>query len=415
MAVFDNLNKSTSAGIAVSVKEQYYARELLENAKPDMVHSKDAQKRTLPKGNGKRIQFRKLTPFAAADKPLSEGVTPDGQTVTMTAFTAMVKPYGRHIETTDEFNLYTIDNMDRENAQLLSDQAALTLDTVARDSINSGLNVQYAGANTARGTIAATDKLTAAEIKKAVRTLQRNNAKPFPDGYYHAIVHPDTYYDLTGDSEWKDIAKYQNEEKFEKYELGKVYGVKFYKSTNAKIFSAESYLYGAVAALTLKASGLDTAKKSFVFTETSVTEDVARELAGKLVNVQYTSSETNYVTPMCIERVDVASKTVYFRWMPNATTTANWTTTNACEIVPMGGGASSAKVYSTVVYGQDSFGDVELDGNGKNVQIIINAPGSSGAADPLALKGTIAWKVKGYTSTILSDDSIVRIEHGATA
>jgi N4-gp56 family major capsid protein len=95
--------------------------------------------------------------------------------------------------------------------------------------------------------------------------------------------------------------------------------------------------------------------------------------------------------------------------------TVNWTTDNTAKIVPTGGGANGADVYSTLIYGADAFGDIELDGTGKNVSILINPPGSSGALDPLAQRGTIAWKVKGFCAVIIQDDFIVRIEHGATA
>ena len=72
-------------------------------------------------------------------------------------------------------------------------------------------------------------------------------------------------------------------------------------------------------------------------------------------------------------------------------------------------------VYGTLIYGQNAYGDVELAGNGKNVKIIINPPGSSGAEDPLEQRGAIAWKVKGFCCVILQDSFIVRLEHGATA
>ena len=78
-----------------------------------------------------------------------------------------------------------------------------------------------------------------------------------------------------------------------------------------------------------------------------------------------------------------------------------------------GGGADGARVYGTVIYGQNAYGDIELDGNGKAVKIIIHAPGHGD--DPLEQRGTIAWKVKGFCCTILQDSFIVRIEHGATA
>ena len=408
MAVFDNLNKTYSPGVAPSVVE-YYERSLLENMKPEMVHNRDAQKRTLPEHNGKTVKFRRFTPFAAITEPLAEGVTPAGQTLTETAFTAMVKPYGGHVELTDEINFYLLDNMHQETAKLLGDQAALSLDTISRNALNAGMNVQYANSKTSRGALASTDKLTFAEIKTAVRNLKRKNVKPFADGFYHAIVHPDVVHDLTADTMWVDVAKYQDKVKTERYELGTIYKVKFFESTNAMVFKAQTYIYGTKASLT--ATAFDAATKCMTVSD-SISEDDARAMTGLLVNVQITKSSAVSVTPMCIERVDATNKKVYFRWVPASTT--DWTTTNALKIVPYGGGASGADVYSTLIYGENAFGTIELGGTGRNVQIIINAPGSSGALDPLAQRGTIAWKVKGFCTVILQDDFIVRLESGAT-
>ena len=409
MAVFDNLNKTYSPGVAPSVVE-YYERSLLENMKPEMVHNRDAQKRTLPEHNGKTVKFRRFTPFAAITEPLAEGVTPAGQTLTETAFTAMVKPYGGHVELTDEINFYLLDNMHQETAKLLADQAALSLDTISRNALNAGMNVQYANSKTSRGALASTDKLTFAEIKTAVRNLKRKNVKPFADGFYHAIVHPDVVHDLTADTMWVDVAKYQDKVKTERYELGTIYKVKFFESTNAMVFKAQTYIYGTKASLT--ATAFDAATKCMTVSD-SISEDDARAMTGLLVNVQITKASAVSVTPMCIERVDATNKKVYFRWVPASTT--DWTTTNALKIVPYGSGASGADVYSTLIYGENAFGTIELGGTGRNVQIIINAPGSSGALDPLAQRGTIAWKVKGFCTVILQDDFIVRLESGATA
>ena len=409
MAVFDNLNKTYSPGVAPSVVE-YYERSLLENMKPEMVHNRDAQKRTLPEHNGKTVKFRRFTPFAAINEPLAEGVTPAGQTLTETAFTAMVKPYGGHVELTDEINFYLLDNMHQETAKLLADQAALSLDTISRNALNAGMNVQYANSKTSRGALASTDKLTFEEIKMAVRNLKRKNVKPFADGFYHAIVHPDVVHDLTADTMWKDVSKYQDKVKTERYELGTIYKVKFFESTNAMVFKAQTYIYGTKTSLT--ATAFDAATKCMTVSD-SISEDDARAMTGMLVNVQITKSSSNSVTPMCIERVDATNKKVYFRWVPASTT--DWTTTNALKIVPYGGGASGADVYSTLIYGENAFGTIELGGTGRNVQIIINAPGSSGALDPLAQRGAIAWKVKGFCTVILQDDFIVRLESGATA
>lgn len=411
MALFENLNKTTSPGVAPGVVD-YYERTLIENARPEMVHSRDAQKRVLPENNGKHVKFRRMIPFEACTEPLQEGVTPAGQELKQSAFTAMVKPYGRHVEITDELNFTMLDNMHRETALLLGDQAALSLDTICRDALCAGMNVQYVGNAASRSALTAADKLTPEAVKQAVRTLKRNNAKPFEDGFYHAIIHPDAVFDLTSAPDWVDVAKYQDKEKIERYELGCLYKVKFFESSNAKVFRQESYLYGTTAALNVTAVD---APSRCVTVSQSLTPEEARALTGKLVSLSYTRSGATTVTPMCVERVDASAKRITFRWMPDATVSAEWTTANSAKIVPTGGGADGAPVYGTLIYGQNAFGDVELGGDGKNVKIIINPPGSAGASDPLEQRGTIAWKVRGFTCVILQDAFIVRVEHGATA
>lgn len=415
MAVFDNMNYSYSNGVSPSVI-QYYERTLLENMKPEMVHARDCQKRSLPLNNGKTVNFRRFTPFGAITKPLAEGVTPNGQTLEETAFTAMVKPYGDFVALTDEINLYMLDNIHQETARLLSDQAALSLDTICRDAENAGMNVQYANGKTSRAALDATDKLTYAEIKKAVRTLKRRNVRPFPDGYYHAIVHPDVVHDLTSDSMWTDVAKYQNAAKVEKYELGTCYKVKFFESTNAKVFQGESYVYGTQASLTIAsyvaAEKYLTYAGSSAATGNAIDSDIARELTGKMFYLNYTVSSTAKVAPVCVERVDYKQKRIYLRWaLPEAASAS----LSSISLNPQGAGASGADVFSTLIYGADAFGTIELGGNGKNVSIIIKAPGSSGAVDPLEQRGTIAWKVKGFCTVVLQDDFVVRLETGATA
>ena len=411
MALFDNLNKTTSAGVAPGVVE-YYERTLLENARPEMVYSRDAQKRVLPEHNGRTVNFRRMIPFEACTVPLQEGVTPAGQELRQASLSATVWPYGRHVEVTDELNFFQLDNLHQETAQLLADQAALSLDSICRDAVTSGLNVQYVGGKTSRAALTSSDKLTAAEVKAAVRTLKRNNCKPFPDGFYHAVIHPDAVFDLTGDEHWIDAATYQDKGMLERYELGCLYKVKFFESTNAKVFKPEMYLFGTTSTLTMTA--LDGANRCMTVSET-IPESGQRELTGKLVYVRYTSgsgeSAVTVDTPMCVERVK-GSK-VYFRWMPSSDVTDNWTVAKGCCLVPSGGGAEGGDVYATVIYGQNAYGDVEL--GGENIRVIINPPGSAGAEDPLQQRGTIAWKVKGFTSVILQDAFLVRIEHGCTA
>ena len=407
MAVFDNMNYTYSPMLQAGVMEDYHQKALLKNMTPDLVHARDARKFSLPENNGKFSTFRRFTPLGADITPLTEGKAKEGQTLEQSKFSVMVKPYGGHMEFTDELNLYHIDNTHQEMNRLLSDQAALSLDTVARDAYNSGLNVQYAGGKASRAALTGTDILTLNDIKKARRTLERKNIKPFSDGYYHMIVHPDAYYDLTQDKLWLDVASYQDKSKIEKYELGTIWQVKLFRSTNAKIWKTEQYLYGTVASLTTT-KAFDTTDRSVECSGMTITADEARELAGKMVYVQYDSVNL----PMVIERVDYTRKKLYFRWAPSESVVSKLSA--GVTIVPPTADVGSTDVYSNLIYGEDALGMVELGGNGGNVQMIVNMPGSAGANDPYRQRGTIAWKVKGFAAAIINEDAVVRLESGAT-
>ena len=410
MAVYDNMNVSYQASLAPTMLESYLQRRALKNVEPNLGYMKDAQMIEQPKGNGKHVKFFRYTELPAITKPLYEGVTPDGQKLEETAFTVMTKNYGGFMAYTDELDLWHVDSKTQAISDRLNRQAQLSIDTVGRDQIMAGLNVMYPGSVTSRAGLTKANVLNYAIIKRVVRSLKKKGAQPFPDGYYHAKIDHDTYFDLTNDTHWEDANKYQNKTREEKYELGRIYKVKFYEVDNGKIFTNETYLYGTKTALT--ATAFDAATRTMTVSDT-ISEDEARELTGKLVYVQYTKSTVDYVTPMCIERVYPAEKKIVFRWVP--ATTTDWTTTNALKIVPSGGATSGDEVHASIIYGQDAFGLVKLGGKGKpNIRIIVKPVGSSGSEDPLEQRGSIAWKVPHFACAVIQDDFIVRIEHGVS-
>lgn len=409
MAVFDNLNLSTSGGLSPSVVE-FHEKRLLENLLPQLVHARDMQMVPLPPHNGRRVQFRKPVPLPIDLSPLGEGVTPEGQKLKMTDLWVTIKSYAKHIEFTDELNWALYDDYARVINKQLADQAAVTLDSLARDALNAGLNVQYAGGKTSRSALTTSDKISYTEIKKAVRTLSNKNVKKFPDGFFHGILSPDAVYDLTGDAMWVDVAKYQDKRKVETGELGCMGGVKFFESTNPKSFEAETYLYDTVSSLTIASGKWDADKRQATVSE-ALTDLQCRKLIGKAVRIR-TGASTAYAYEDAYIENATTDKVITLRWAPSSTTSTALASGGA--IVPAGGGATDVTVQSTIIYGQDFAGGVSLGGTGHNVQMIIKPVGSSGAADPVNQRGTAAWKVKGVAYSILQDDYGVRIEHAVS-
>lgn len=237
---FDNvINATTSASsgnnLAPEIKT-YYSDYLIDLAEAELVHDQFGQKRNIPSGNGKEIEFRQFMPLAKIQDALVEGVTPDGQALDTSALTAKVKQYGGYVIITDMLDLTAIDNVKTEATQLIGSQAGRSLDTVTREILNGGTNVQYHEAERAgRTALIETDTLTVKAIRAAVRTLKRQNARTI-DGSYVGIIHPDVAYDLMSDPNWVEWQKYTSPEKMYNNEIGKIAGVRFVETTEAKIF-----------------------------------------------------------------------------------------------------------------------------------------------------------------------------------
>ena len=214
----------------------FYDKNLIRLAEPELVHDQFGQKRPIPGGNGKVIEFRKFNalPNVPADRILDEGITPNGQFYGVTAITAKVEQYGGYITLTDMLNLTAYDNNMQEVMKLLASQAGQVSDKITRDILAAGTNVSYAGGRAARANLTSADVLTIEDIKKAVRKLKRVNAKTI-SGNYVAIVHPDVAYDLMQDSEWIDANQYAGSKAIFNGEIGKMYGVRFVETTMAKI------------------------------------------------------------------------------------------------------------------------------------------------------------------------------------
>ena len=135
-------NRTTDAGLSAENKT-FYDMTLIEEASPMLIHAQFGQKRPIPRNGGKKIEFRRFAPLAKALTPLTEGVTPDGKKMSVTAIEAEVKQYGDYITQSDVLELTTIDNTIVEATTMLGNQAGLTLDTVTREVMNSGKNVIF--------------------------------------------------------------------------------------------------------------------------------------------------------------------------------------------------------------------------------------------------------------------------------
>lgn len=234
-----NTNVTTQTGTGQDLSAEmktFYSKYLIKNAKPELYHDQFGQKHPIPKNGGKTIEFRRYTAFPKATTPLTEGVTPAGRKLDVKKLESTIQQYGDYVELSDMLLLTAIDNNLTQATELLGTQAGRTSDTITREVICAGTNVQYAGGVSARTNIAATNKLTVEEIRKAVRTLRGFNARPFEGGYFVGIISPDLEYDLMKDEEWVEASKYGAPDQLFKGEIGRIAGVRFVSTTEAKVW-----------------------------------------------------------------------------------------------------------------------------------------------------------------------------------
>ncbi len=404
--LFDgNTNTTLDPGLSDEMKT-YYSMRLINLAEPELIHDQFGQKHPIPKNSGKTIEFRKYDSLPKALVPLTEGVTPAGQKLSMGVIRATIKQYGGYIELSDILELTAIDNNLVQATRLLASQAGRTSDTITREVLAGGTNVVYAGGAKDRSELVGGDAteannkyLSVDDIRKAVRALKVMNAQKI-NGYFAGIIHPDTAYDLMSDKKWVDVKTYSDPDGIYEGEIGKIEGVRFVETTEAKIFHAPDLVIAdgsnaAVRDLTVKsASG-----KVITVTEALSTNQAAA-LTGREILV---GSELMEVASAAAGAAGSATITV--KDSPATTPAAS------AVIYPGEGGAKGRDVYSTLIVGADAYGVTELEGGG--LQHIVKQLGSSGAADPLNQRATAGWKLTKVAERLV-EQYMVRIESAST-
>lgn len=233
-----NVQTTGSSGLSDEMKT-FYVKRLLDNAKPNLVHDQFADKYPIPKNGGKTIEFRKYDSLPKALTPLTEGVTPNGDSLNVSVITATIDQYGNYVTISDILSMTAIDNNILQALKLLGGQAGRTLDSITRDILAGGTNVIRAGGRTSRSALTTADTLKPVLFFQAAAQLEAMNA-PKINGCYVAIIHPYAAFDLMTSDEWIDVHKYADPNSIFDGEIGKLGNIRFVSSTEAKVWNDET-------------------------------------------------------------------------------------------------------------------------------------------------------------------------------
>ena len=377
---FADSNVQTTGTQSLSAEmKTYYGMELLENAKPALVHNQFAATKPLPVGGGKTVEWRKFGSFDKALTPLTEGVTPDGSGITVSYITKELSQYGDYTTVSDMLDLTAIDDVVLEITDRHGANMGLTLDTVTRNEIQQGTHVIYAPGkdtdgkkveNLHRYGLDKTCVMTAELVARAATELKKMNAPTF-DGKYVCIIHPSVAFDLRNDPDWVAAHQYAAATELFSGEIGELHGVRFVETTEAKIFRGDDL---ASSSRTLTASAA------------AVKADGSGAVGGG-------------------KRAKVTANTASQLTLDSAVTLAD-----NDVIYPGEGGKDGLAVYGCLFVGKGAYGVVDLS---EGTEVIVKPRGSSGTADPLDQRSSVGWKGI-HAAAILYDEYIVRVECGSS-
>ncbi|MCH5197941.1 MAG: N4-gp56 family major capsid protein [Oscillospiraceae bacterium] len=389
----------TDANALSPEMKTFYDKTLITLAGANLVHEQFGQKRPIPKHGGRTVEFRKFSKLPKALTAITEGVTPSGNKLSVSAVSCTVDQYGDYIEQTDMLELTAIDNTIVEATKELASQAGLTLDTVVRNEIVGGTNVMYApkisaGKETeitSRADITSDCRLRVKDVFKAAAELKAVNA-PKINGSYVAIIHPYVAYDLMQEAgeQWIGIQKYANPENILKGEIGTLAGVRFVESTEAKIYGPAEIQSG-ISRLTVR-TAVNSASTSINVNETLTAQSFSSPVP------VYVNGKENTITAISVNSSGGSTITLG----SSATAPAG------AVICGRGAGLDGSAVFCTMFLGENAYGVTDIEGGG--LEHIVKQRGYGN--DPLNQRSSVGWKATKVAKRLL-EEYMIRYESGS--
>lgn len=196
----------------------------------------------IPTNKGATVSWRKMSALTSVTTALTEGITPTGEEITITASTGTVSEYGAYVTYTAWLAQLGIDNVASEAADALGEQAADSLDLLVRNALIASGTAQYADDAVSTVTVEAGDYFSAAEAMEALATLKTAKAVPPMGGFYPCLIHPYTEYDLYQDSVFQSILAYSKDRgegnAWITGYVGRAFGMEFFVTPNGYVNSS---------------------------------------------------------------------------------------------------------------------------------------------------------------------------------
>jgi N4-gp56 family major capsid protein len=434
-----NVASSFSADI-----ENYIADKTLPLARKQLVAYQFGDPLTLPKGRGTTYTATRYLRVPLPYAPLSEGVPPVGETMTIQQVSATAQQWGDKITITDVAELTIKHPLFVKATELVALQIAETLERNTFNTLNSGTQVNYVNTRGSRASLVAGDVINPHEVNRAYGALftlgaprymgdemtdtklkandggAKASSNPRAMPHYVSLMHPLVAQDFRENNTVTTAWSYSDINRLYNYEAGEWGGIRFCLSNMVPTWTGVAQVNGtpgtagalATGTYYIKVTGSDTqnqfesqiyqvsASMSVVGATGSISVTVP-STAGFTYNVYVGTANTTLnlglttsgptVGPQAGQAVQLAAgSTVVITGVGAAQT-------------PPAPPATGVTVYPTYIIGRGAYGQVMLD------DARFTYLKEADKSDPLNQLRIVGWKTF-YGTLIQNQQFFMRIE-----
>lgn len=424
----------------------YIAEKTLPNVIRQLVVYQAGEPLTLPKNTGLTYQATRYVRLPLPQAPLSEGVPPAGESMTIQTVTATASQWGDTVTVTDVADLTIKHPVFQKAIDLVAMQSSETLERNTFNNLLGGTQINYVNTKGSRASLTSTDVLSPHELNRmtgALKTLgapryngdEREDMKlKLGDAYgsvdggktmftraqphYIAVIHPLAATDLRENTTIVTAWSYSDVTKLYNMEVGEWGGIRFTESNMvpfwtgfAAVTTATTTTGGTLPAGTYKVvvTGVDpnTGYETQVYTATA-----GITITGSTSVITFTSPTVTGFTYNVYVSTGVSPTNLGVGTVAGgASQTLTGVAPNSAVVITSVGGAQTPPaapsagltIYPTFIFGRGSFGQVMLD------EMKFTYLNKADKSDPLNQLRVVGWKVF-YGTIILNNQFFGRIE-----
>jgi N4-gp56 family major capsid protein len=421
----------------------YIAAKTLPLARRQLVVYQFGDPATLPKGHGTTYTASRYNRVPLPYAPLSEGVPPIGQTMTLQQVSAQAQQWGDKITITDVAEMTIYHPLFKKAIELVALQLAETQERNTFNNLNAGAQINYVNSRGARASLVAGDVINPHEINRAAAMLVNlgaprfmgdeitdmkldaeaggakasNNPRKMP--HYVAVAHPFVIGDFSENATVVTAWSYSDLNRLYNYEVGEWRGIRFCQTNMVPTFTGFAQINGTAGAggglaatnyFTI-ITGQDTQNQyeSYI---TQVSNSTAVAASGTITLTMPTAAGFTYSVYIGTTNTPSnlglsASGPTTGPYVGQATQLAPGAVVTITGIgmaqVPPAAPATGVTVYPTYIFGRGAYAQVVLD-NAKFTYLK-----EADKSDPLNQLRVVGWK-NFYGTLIQNAQFMLRLE-----